>query len=154
MLRHFSNPGWVIKSCVCFDDFLAMMLCNEKFGKVYGAKVYGANMGPTRVLSAPRGPHVGPINLVIRVCWLMASNLQNNVVHLAQYNIIGSCADTSRGKYHRSLVYWIILEGLSGNLLSKKQINFNGEWRENMTSWIYYNVDVKSTWYKSGEYCS
>ena len=29
-------------------------------------KVHGANMGPTWVLSAPDGPHVGPTNLVIR----------------------------------------------------------------------------------------
>ena len=28
--------------------------------------VHGANMGPTWVLSAPDGPHVGPMNLVIR----------------------------------------------------------------------------------------
>ena len=31
------------------------------------SKVHGANMGPTCVLSAPGGPHVGPINLDIRV---------------------------------------------------------------------------------------
>ena len=31
------------------------------------SKVHGANMGPTWVLSAPDGPHVGPINLAIRV---------------------------------------------------------------------------------------
>ena len=31
------------------------------------SKVHGANMGPTWVLSAPDGPHVGPINLTIRV---------------------------------------------------------------------------------------
>ena len=30
------------------------------------SKVHGANMGPTWVLSAPNGPHVGPMNLVIR----------------------------------------------------------------------------------------
>ena len=28
-------------------------------------KVHGANMGPNWILSAPDGPHVGPINLVI-----------------------------------------------------------------------------------------
>ena len=28
-------------------------------------KVYGANMGPTWVLSAPGGPHVGHMNIVI-----------------------------------------------------------------------------------------
>ena len=31
------------------------------------SKIHGANMGPTWVLSAPGGPHVGPINLAIRV---------------------------------------------------------------------------------------
>ena len=30
-------------------------------------KVHGANMGPTWVLSAPDGPHSGPMNLAIRV---------------------------------------------------------------------------------------
>ena len=30
-------------------------------------KVHGTNMGPTWVLSAPAGPHVGPMNLAIRV---------------------------------------------------------------------------------------
>ena len=30
-------------------------------------KGHGANMGPTWVLSAPDGPHVGPMNLAIRV---------------------------------------------------------------------------------------
>ena len=31
------------------------------------SKFHGANMGPTWVLSAPDGPHVGPMNLAIRV---------------------------------------------------------------------------------------
>ena len=30
------------------------------------SKVYGANMGPISVLSAPDGPHVGPRNLAVR----------------------------------------------------------------------------------------
>ena len=30
------------------------------------SKVHGANMGPTWVLSLPDGPHVGPMNLIIR----------------------------------------------------------------------------------------
>ena len=31
------------------------------------SKIDGANMGPTWVLAAPDGPHVGPMNLAIRV---------------------------------------------------------------------------------------
>ena len=30
------------------------------------SKVHGANMGPTWVLSAPDGPHVGPMNLAMK----------------------------------------------------------------------------------------
>ena len=30
------------------------------------SKAHGANMGPTWVLSAPGGPHAGPMNLAIR----------------------------------------------------------------------------------------
>ena len=39
------------------------------FGHPYpDSKVHGANMGPIWVLSAPDGPHVGPMNFAIRVC--------------------------------------------------------------------------------------
>ena len=34
-------------------------------GNVPDSKVHGANMAPTWVLSAPDGPHVGPMNLAI-----------------------------------------------------------------------------------------
>ena len=45
-------------------------LINLHWRKEYpDSKVRGANMGPTWVLSAPDGPHVGPMNLVIRVCF-------------------------------------------------------------------------------------
>ena len=39
------------------------------------SKVHGANMGPTWVLSAPDGPHVGHMNLAIRVVqfWKLSS---------------------------------------------------------------------------------
>ena len=39
----------------------------DLFNPSHTAKVYGANMGPTWNLSAPDGPHVGPMNLAIRV---------------------------------------------------------------------------------------
>ena len=39
------------------------------FDVIPDSKVRGANMGPTWVLSAPDGPHVGPMNLAIRECY-------------------------------------------------------------------------------------
>ena len=36
-------------------------------GNYPDSKVHGANMGPTWVLSVPDGPHIGPMNLAIRV---------------------------------------------------------------------------------------
>ena len=40
------------------------LICAERFPD---NEVYGANMGPTWALSAPDGPHDGPINLAIWV---------------------------------------------------------------------------------------
>ena len=36
------------------------------------SKVHGANMGPTWVLSAPGGPHIGPMNLAVWVPFFIA----------------------------------------------------------------------------------
>ena len=51
LLTTFSNAfSWKCLNCHCNPD----------------SKVHGANMGPTWVLSAPDGPHVGPMNFAIR----------------------------------------------------------------------------------------
>ena len=50
-------------------------------------KVHGANMGPTWVLSAPDGPHVSPMNLVIMVITTDGiSNRPNNQTLLLRHN--------------------------------------------------------------------
>ena len=44
-------------------------ICRQKVCVVVynpDSKVHGATMGPTWVLSAPDGPHIGPMNLAIR----------------------------------------------------------------------------------------
>ena len=50
--------------------------------KIYPAsKVHGTNMGPTWVLSAPDGPHVGPRNLAIRVSAIsVKTSLQYKII--------------------------------------------------------------------------
>ena len=48
------------------------------------SKVYGANMGPTWVLSAPDGPHVGSMNLAIRVRIVTWGKLRNCPWHCTQ----------------------------------------------------------------------
>ena len=52
-----------------------------KFQMYPESKVHGANMGPIWVLSAPDGPHVGPMNLAIRVSVVKKrlSNYKNRV---------------------------------------------------------------------------
>ena len=54
-----------------------MKICNHIFDLsqiifYLDSKVHGANMGPTWVLPAPDGPHVGPINLAVGVVFLPA----------------------------------------------------------------------------------
>ena len=53
------------------------------------SKVHGANMGPTWVLSAPDGPHVGPMNLAI---WdFMASTSAQCTSLLCTMNLLLHC---------------------------------------------------------------
>ena len=47
---------------------------SEKNPLTDSQRVHGANMGPTWVLSVPDGPHVGPVNFVIRGTPQRASN--------------------------------------------------------------------------------
>ena len=63
----------ILKHCFCRNNYLSTpsSLCWFSFPD---SKGHGANMGPTWVLSAPDGPHVGPTNLTIWVykrgpCW-------------------------------------------------------------------------------------
>ena len=59
------------------------------------SKVHGDNMGPTWVLSAPDGPHGGPMNLAIRdylcglsreSCWKAYTSVQALMVYLYSLN--------------------------------------------------------------------
>ena len=62
--------------------------CDSAFKSVIGifiyymarypdSKAHGTNMGPTWVLSAPDGPHVGAMNLSIRVASPLIRQIQN-----------------------------------------------------------------------------
>ena len=51
------------------------------------SKVHGANMGPTWVLSAPEGPHVGPMNLSIRAKFINDDYVWNSASILLMYQI-------------------------------------------------------------------
>ena len=57
----------VIQSDKASMAILYMSNCYRILDPFPDSKVHGANMGPTGVLSALDGPHVGPMNLAIRV---------------------------------------------------------------------------------------
>ena len=52
---------------------------------ILDSKAHGANMGPTWVLSAPDGPHVGPMNLAIGDILLC---LHSTIVHVWMHVMI------------------------------------------------------------------
>ena len=61
----YNHVAWQITAVLAANN----IICHKK-NYIYNyldSKVHGANMGPTWVLSAPEGPHVGPMNLAIRV---------------------------------------------------------------------------------------
>ena len=56
---------------LCFIDIcdlqrMVQLILGNHGSSIPDSIVYGAKMGPTWVLSAPGGPHVGPMNLAIR----------------------------------------------------------------------------------------
>ena len=59
------------EQCIVFH--MNQMTINNQKARVYldinypDSKVHGANAGPTWVLPAPDGPHVGPMNIAIMV---------------------------------------------------------------------------------------
>ena len=100
-------------SIICQLDYRSSQNWNLQFeGKKYpvllnnaDSEVHGANMGPTWVLSAPDGPHVGPMNLAIREVMIykynigILSNHSNFIIIIHHHNIY----------YQRqgSLIYYI-----------------------------------------------
>ena len=70
---HCRQSGLVCSLTVIFLMYVLINMCiwwcaYENFCRIDdcpNSKVHGANMGPTWVLSAPGGLHVGPINLAI-----------------------------------------------------------------------------------------
>ena len=51
---------------------------NSYIGNYPDSIVHGANIGPTWVLSAPDGPHVGPMNLAIEevIQWVVEADVK------------------------------------------------------------------------------
>ena len=62
----FSNVFLVITFTGIFSAIAFMWIVRGPTYDNPDSKVHGVNMGPIWVLSAPDGPHVGPMNLVIR----------------------------------------------------------------------------------------
>ena len=51
------------------------------------SKVHGANMGPTWVLLAPDGPHIGPMNLAIGVVVQICDDIPHQGVGNAEVQL-------------------------------------------------------------------
>ena len=82
LVKDNTNVAWHYMKLVSVSITLPIMLkvtfigdrllcysseCNSPKGQVSpDNKVHGANMGPTWVVSAPDGPHVGPVKLVMQ----------------------------------------------------------------------------------------
>ena len=63
-----NGPNWQTLYMCSEIVYLEALLDTLKKSHVYpDSQIHGANMGPTWVLSAPDGPHVGPMNPAIRV---------------------------------------------------------------------------------------
>ena len=57
--------------------------------RLVSQRVHGVNMGPTWVLLAPDGPHVGPMNLAIRGALLCACYMLTSSIPMYRCNTYG-----------------------------------------------------------------
>ena len=66
----FTPPDWPVLYTWVLPNSLAIHISSPSNNtppcNIPDNKVHGVDMGPTWVLSAPDGPHVGPMNLAIR----------------------------------------------------------------------------------------
>ena len=82
MLMHWSYHSLALSHQYDHVNIAMRNICSEQHPRWHGslgqrwtnitniaqkAQVHGANVGPTWVLTAPDGPHAGPMNLAIRV---------------------------------------------------------------------------------------
>ena len=68
---------------ILYEGFLRyQLLCQSNRPDI---KVHGANMGPPWVLSAPQGPHVGPMNLGIRALYIFLYRARGYKLCRVQY---------------------------------------------------------------------
>ena len=66
----------VIKWCHMNIMVSDIIWLDQLFKSFPDSKVHGANIGPTWVLSDPDGPHVGPMNLAIKVVLVNKDNIK------------------------------------------------------------------------------
>ena len=71
---HATKPDWILlvaiwKKIHSFKNTTFVFSKFNEFGKYHGdapeSKIHGDNMGPTWVLLAPGGSHIGPMNLAM-----------------------------------------------------------------------------------------
>ena len=104
------------------------------------SKVHGSNMGPTWVLSAPDGPHVGPMDLTIMVSYTSMQYVQGSVERCALKYFVTHPGwvmhiFVRKIKYHW-FRYWFVTGSTPSHYLNKYQFiinwtlgrNFNEIW--------------------------
>ena len=73
------------------------VMFQRRLGDNRDGKVHGANMEPTWVLSAPGGPHVGPMNLAIReaITWTLLTLFTDTYMHYSAWIDVLTWSDQS-----------------------------------------------------------
>ena len=100
------------------------------------SKVHGANMGPTWVLSAPDGPHVGPMSLAIRLHIATISSLII-LLYTFLFNIYQIChiciGSTLNCLYSFQRIYRYIM-------IDRRAIKLNKPWWSDVPAAQYLHI--------------
>ena len=100
------------------DDICYVAVCHQNI-HTRDSKIHEASMGPTWVLSAPGGPHVGPMNLVIRDGLSDTHSKGSGFEWVTQYSLLNNVIDVK--KNIRKTVYHyndVIMSAMASQIIS------------------------------------
>ena len=154
------SPVFKSNHCNWFEDFIYGWRIFKGFAEPWwhdspDSKIHGANLGPTWVLSAPNGPHVGPMNLAIREVTMTVVPVMATKWHARSYTqfVFDVFCCFKNGNFTQKLQDYFTATGQSYHCLGASdatlkcgQINtlIHTEWRyhHNKTKQCAYSWDI------------
>ena len=140
-IRKRPNTYWKMDTYNRVQLMLLLFFVMPMFWKDPENKVHGAIMGPTWVLSAPDGPHVGTMNLDIRGCIFCIIPLTDTFVGVNVFFSFWNCLWIKWCTITNRAItgpYCVCSNGVSHRIkpCDRNKPNWPNDWRISLNIWL------------------